>query len=854
MSPQTTAGSASSRPTSPQATRWPQLLLIAFSAIMLLLSLTGSLLAPYAPDEILDIPFAPISARHWLGTDYLGADILSRILSGGQMLVLSGIGVVIVAWLLAGSMGMLAALVGGWCDRLALLLADILQSIPGLLLVLLLALISGQQGYSVAMLAAVLIIGSDIIRIARSATFQAMQHDYIDIARLRAESTGWILCHELAPGLLTTISADAAIRFISAVFMMASVSFLGLGATQPQADWGLMIMENRDGLALQPLAVLAPVLALLLLLLPLTLLGDMLTGSRQQRRTVSAGKRAVLAHHNSRDVNSNENDDDSGNKGAIIITGFGLSIGNQRLLDDIHLRLQPAQITALVGASAAGKTTLLHALAGELPPGSQHIRGTIHLFGHALLQLSERQCRRLRRLHIGYLPQDPRVALLPLQRAGSLLRRRAASLAITGKQAEALINTQLAAVALPPLSEIGKRLPHQLSGGQRQRLLLALALMGNPSLLLLDEPGSAQDSVNTHVLYNHVRRLATERGIAVLLVAHDVSAVSDIADRFVVLDHGKIQEISAQEQFLRQPQSRAGQRLLQASLPVPAGADPLKADTTTPTGGLVVSGLNAWYGQQPHKKQSVLHNIHIELTAGDSLNIVGASGCGKTTLLRCLLGLHPTASGCLYWQNRPLALHLPARSRIQRRCIQYVPQNPYDSLNPHHSVSQLLMRPLQLFSPQLTRADHYRQLCQMLEKVGLPTDISRLGVKQLSGGQRQRLALARALLAQPEILLCDEVTSALDATNCQTLLRLLCDLRTEQALTLIMVTHDLALAAQCGGHLLVMDDGRVIESGTVAQIISAPQQPVTRTLLHFSTARKVLTGYAGNASCQPGAK
>lgn len=793
----------------------------SLSVFMLLLALGGQWFAPWPLDETVDIPFAPVSAQHWLGTDYLGADVLSRVLSGGRMLVMSGVLVVLLSWLLAGSAGMLAALSGGWRDKLALTFADILQSIPGMLMILLLVLLTGQQGYAVAMSGVLLVSAADIIRIARAATMQAMQQDYIDIARLRGESTGWILRHELAVGLLPLVSADAGVRFISAVFILASVSFLGLGATPPQADWGLMIMENRDGLALQPLAVLAPALALLLLLIPLTLLADVLSSApasmRLQRSTgVKGNKQGGCA---------------AGNSTHTELVNFGLSVGEKRLLDNISLRINPGRITALVGASGAGKTTLLHALAGELPAKSRQITGGVWLAGHQVSELSGRQCRRLRRNHIGYLPQDPRVALLPLQRVGGLLSRRARCCGIRGKQAQLLMAEQLSAVGLPADASFLRRLPHQLSGGQRQRLLLAMALLGNPALLLLDEADSAQDSVNTRILYRNVRRLAAERNIAVLLIAHNVFQVSDIAHEFVVLDGGKIEEITPGEQFLHKPQSQAGQRLISASYPVSL---PVPLCSKGAHSGLEVKGLNAFYAQQP-----ALTDINFTLRSGGCLSIVGASGCGKTTLLRCLLGLHPAATGTIQWQNTSLALNLAQRSRAQRSRLQYVPQNPYNSLNPYHSVYQLLLRPATLFAPQLHEQQYRRQICQALENVGLTADLVAMRVRQLSGGQRQRLALARALLAQPEILLCDEVTSALDAENRQAMLRLLCSLRSEHQLTLVMVTHDLTLAAQCGGDMLVMNNGHIIEAGTVASLIAMPCHPFTCALVENSALKTV---------------
>lgn len=244
--------------------------------LMAMLSVIGPWLAPYAVDEIRDMPFALPSVGAWAGTDYLGADVLSRVMSGGRQLLLFASFSVLLSWLLGGMLGMLAACKGSWIDRLFLSIADILLSVPGLLLLTLVVAVSGR-GYLAGVIATILVMLPDIFRLTRAATLHQLQQDYVEIARCRGESVHAILCREIAPNLLPLLNADIGIRLLSAIFILATASFLGLGAVQPQADWGLMIMENRQGLTFQPWATLAPIIAILLLVIPLNMsLDDLL--------------------------------------------------------------------------------------------------------------------------------------------------------------------------------------------------------------------------------------------------------------------------------------------------------------------------------------------------------------------------------------------------------------------------------------------------------------------------------------------------------------------------------------------------------------------------------------------------
>ncbi|MFI7786732.1 hypothetical protein EN46_25375 [Citrobacter amalonaticus] len=758
--------------------------------IMLLLTLAGPLLATLYANNEPGLPFEPVSGQHWLGTDYLGEDVLKRLLQGGAMLVLVASLVVVGSWLIAGSLAMFATLRGGAWDRTLRQVADILQSLPGMLLLMLVVVVLGP-GYGSAAIAAVLISGMDILRLARAATLQVMQHDYIDIARLRGETLAWMVRYEASPALVPLVTADLGVRFVNALFIVATASFLGLGAQSPQADWGLMIMENRQGLALQPLAVIAPVIALLLLLLPVNILLDsLLTPSLQKNKNQPTAMGNTLPTDHA----------------LLIVQDLSLSIGTMPLLHAVNLTVKIGEIVTLSGTSGSGKTTLLHSLLNDLPRGCHRVSGQVWIAGQAVLGLSTLDSRKMRRRYIGYMAQDPRVALPAHQRIGSTLTHRARSLGFSSTEISRSLPGQLTRVGLPGHRAFLLRYPHQLSGGQRQRVLLALALCGDPQLLLLDEPTSALDAENTALLYRLIKLLALEKKIAVLMVAHGLDAIRQTADRVVVMAHGECQESTDCQSFFRQPRSEAGRRLLAASVP----CQPPRQNTKDTQSGLQVRGLQL---QLPSRQ--VLHrDINFSLPVGGCLSIVGPSGCGKTTLLRGLLGLQPAAEGTIYWQQQSLALRLKDRSRGQRQLMQYVPQNPYDSLNPFWLVRHLLLRQLIIFQPNLRGLECEEVLLAMMNRVGLSPDLLSLRVRQLSGGQRQRVALARALLARPQLLICDEVTSALDSENRQALLRLLNTLREREQMTLIMVTHDRAMPAELGGDILQL-------GSALAQIIPA---------------------------------
>ncbi|WP_269855149.1 ABC transporter ATP-binding protein/permease [Streptomyces sp. RPT161] len=786
----------------------------AVLAAAVLLALLGPLLAPHGTGEVLDMPYGPAGGSTPLGTDHLGADVLSRFLAGGRTLVLLSLAALAAAYALGASAGMLAALRGGRIDAVVLRVADVLLSLPAFLLLSLTVVALGRGVAGVGAATAVVLL-PEIVRVVRATTLQALQHDYVEAAVARGERTAYVLLREVLPNLAPVLAADAAVRFVGAVFVVSTAGFLGYGAQPPAADWGLMVLENRDGLSLQPLAVAVPAVGILVLLLAANLLVDAVFPAARQPRT---RRRPVAVTADTV-------------AGAPVLRLRGLTVeadgpsGRRSVVDGVDLELAPGRVLALVGPSGSGKTTLALAALGELSPGLELRQGEVHLGGLPVLGLTERALRRLRSRHAGYVPQDPRTSLAPTMRVGDHIGEFLRARSVPRAQRPVRIRSALRAVQLPCDDAFLRRFPHQLSGGQRQRVALAAALAHRPDLLVLDEPTSALDPATAAALLADIKRLREDGGPAILLVAHDLAQVASVADEVAVLDAGRLVERGPVAEVLARPASATARRLVDAAR-MTALPGPREVANQADTPALVLRGLEARRGTR-----RVLTAIDLSVDPGGCLSVVGPSGGGKTTLLRCLTGLHPDWSGDLRLAGAEVPHGLRGRSRDRLRMLQLVPQDPHDSLNPRHTVGRIIARPLSQYRPELHAEALWREVHQLLERVGLAAEHADRRPEHLSGGQRQRVALARALAVEPAVLLCDEVTSALDAPTADTVIALLAGLRRELGVALVVVTHDLTVPARLGGQLAVLADGRIRESGPTDRLLSAPTDPVTAELL-----------------------
>lgn len=495
-----------------------------------------------------------------------------------------------------------------------------------------------------------------------------------------------------------------------------------------------------------------------------------------------------------------------------------------RILHDIGFTVARGEVLALIGESGSGKTTTALALLGYARPGCRFTGGSVRIGGTDLLALPESALAGLRGRTISYIAQSAAAAFNPSRRlmdqvTEGVLMRRLMSRGAAEEKAKALF----ASLALPDPERIGQRYPHQVSGGQLQRLMAAMALMTDPDLVVLDEPTTALDVTTQVEVLRAFRRAVRGRDAAAVYVSHDLAVVAQMADRTVVMRDGRIREIGTTTRILTAPQDSYTRELLTAAAPKPAGADPTRAIAPL----LDVSALTAGYGPVGGNGMPalpVLHDIAFRIAPGSALGVIGESGSGKSTLARVLAGLLPAAKGSVTLDGTSLPPRISDRTRDQLRRIQIVFQMADTALNPAHSVQRILARPL-AFYRDMRGAAARRRVDELLDMVKLPRALASRLPSELSGGQKQRVNLARALAADPALILCDEVTSSLDTVVGEAILELLAELRRELGVALMFISHDLKTVRAICDQVMILYAGRMMEIGAGTAVTSAPAHP-----------------------------
>jgi peptide/nickel transport system ATP-binding protein len=582
------------------------------------------------------------------------------------------------------------------------------------------------------------------------------------------------------------------------------------------------------------------------------------------------------------------------------LTGSGVDV-----VDEITLQIYSGEVLGLVGESGSGKTTVGMALLGHVRRGGRVGGGAVAVDGQDLTTLGADELRHLRGGIVSYIPQDPGTSLNPALRIGTQLSEvlEAHASSWTEDQRRERVREALDEVALPNDKTFLRRYPHQLSGGQQQRVAIAMAFANRPKVIVCDEPTTGLDVTTQARVLETVRDLCRSHQVAALYVTHDLAVVAELADRVAVMYAGRIVESGPREAIFSAPRHPYTRRLLRAvpdiagkrtvvgipgraalpgsrpegcffhprcpladdqsrsafppvtelggghtvrcfhheeaaRNPEPEGAGQLGARSIGEELVLTVRDLDAHYGAS-----HALFRIDLDVHREECLALVGESGSGKTTLARSVSGLHADYTGQVRLRDAPLPHAARQRSREARKEIQYIFQNPYASLNPRRTIGQTIGRQLQLFYPG-ARADTGRRVAECLERVALSSSAASRFPDQLSGGERQRVAIARALAAQPSVLICDEVTSALDVSVQAAIIELLGELRREMGLSLLFITHDLALIRTIADRVAVMNEGRIVEQGAVDDILTAPTADYTRQLLANTPSIEVALGKA----------
>ncbi|MBL6855367.1 MAG: ABC transporter ATP-binding protein [Rhodobacteraceae bacterium] len=503
---------------------------------------------------------------------------------------------------------------------------------------------------------------------------------------------------------------------------------------------------------------------------------------------------------------------------------------DHKIVDNITFDINPGKVIALIGESGSGKTTISLSCMGYARPGCFITDGLVELGDENVLNKSLKELQTLRGKEITYVAQSAAASFNGAMTINSQVTEipiitKSMSRDEALKKAEKLYKT----LELPNPSSIGSRYPHQVSGGQLQRLMAAMAMISDPKLLILDEPTTALDVTTQIEVLHSFKKLIKENNTAAIYVTHDLSLVAQIADHILVLKDGKQIEYGTTDQIINNPKEDYTKALIDAAHVMPDEINSPLLNVLKAPPLLEVKDVTAGYG----KNQEIIavEDINLVIEPGETVGVIGESGSGKTTLGRLISGLMAPTTGEIFLSGQLLKNSVSLRSRHELRDIQFAFQMADVALNPRQKIGKILGRPMQFYRNISNKEMEY-EVEKLLARVELPIEFFRRFPTELSGGQRQRINLARALAAKPKLIICDEITSALDTIVAQQILDLLGSLQDELGLSYLFITHNIATVAQISKKIAVMRSGQIIQQGYVGEVLTPPCHEYTQLLLN----------------------
>lgn len=730
-----------------------------------------------------------------------------------------------------------------------------------------------------------------LCRMLRAEALKLRELEYVQAARGFGVSHWRIMARHLVPNVMHIVLITVVLEFSGLVLYEAVLSYLGIGVDPTMNSFGSMIEKARFEMSRDPMIwwnLLAAFVFMLALVLAANLFSDGVRDAFDPRSRIFRPRRLKLPAKSAVTA-----EDHSGHQFIGQSAGYSESevYPHSDIQSDLPLSAQPLVIHvkdldiaidaenqlrfavkalaltvsrgetfALVGESGSGKSMTAMALMRLLPEALRVTRGTIKLDGQELNTLSESSMRAVRGGRAGMIFQEPATSLNPVMRIGEqILEPIYTHTALRGNEARARAIQWLSRVGIPDPALRMDDYPFQFSGGQKQRIMIAIALAAEPELLIADEPTTALDVAVQAQVLKLLADIQKELGMAVLLITHDLAVVRDVADTVALMRHGEIVETAPAEEFFSAPKHAYARELFDAIPTFAKRGKPLSQtgrerlavhslavaspEVTLKQIGeqrLVVENLNVHY---PIRKgflrriagwNKVVQGVSFSLHAGETMALVGASGCGKTTVAKTLLRLmDPSVSvtGAAGLNGQALLQVTGSALMAIRRQIQIVFQDPYASLDPRMRVGAILQEGIAALRPEWSAKEHTRRISYLLERVGLPADAADRYPHEFSGGQRQRIAIARALAVEPKVLILDEPTSALDVSVQAQILDLLSDLQRETSMAYLLITHNFGVVEYIADSVAVMDAGRIVEIGQASQVLHHPESQVTRELL-----------------------